>query len=767
MLRTGYMSEKRIESGIYIKRSRGRRKQEDLESNLHSERSKSSRRSSLEKRHKSHGDYGSSTCISSSSRRHRSGSLHSRRIPESRSGRSSSKRSNSAHGLRVSFPAEQKVKTFFKLVPVRDDLLHSASRNNSLNVQAGDDNFYSQLKHDQSLIGYVSPERRRVRVRRKRSVSDQTISDKDSLPNSTVVRSNVSQTNNLHSTSSEEVFKHMKMKQGNYVENSSTILDTMSGEDFDNPELNSHRSYGNYFKATRYPSTGSEKADSRTRRRNAHHSSEKYEKYDFELFFAARFAALSKNVSLTEYFNRVTQNTARYNYSSIRSSPYYRESLELKRNLVNQIQYAITMQNKSKKYRSNNQVSDWKLFKSNDDIYPDLLMQSKQYIEITPSQLTRFSSHDKCDPKNYPTELFKSINFGGLTEHHILDKTHIYAFHYLKLNKEFIVNQIRYIINGVVSNSIDNLIECIFNYFFTWLVSFPDDFTVEFYKLIKDVIGPLFGSSTPTRFLLYYLRFVIYKKANGSEIPTERPKAVTTKHPEWSPEELRVPPEALSEHFMYVESLQLSKVTLADILSQRFYAVVGGFNNTAEYISRSIMIDNLSARVHRISFWIQVMIASCQTGNIFLVFEIVSALFHPAVQRLYKTWDIVSAELKDAFYSIHEITLPNEGYRGMKDYVASRKRRNTLPFVLVYARECEQLKMLDNDVNNKESVNLYKIHILSEISSDIQNWGVSTYNIDPVLESFVWRIKEQRSPLNETSLIALSRKIEPPLALPF
>lgn len=471
--------------------------------------------------------------------------------------------------------------------------------------------------------------------------------------------------------------------------------------------------------------------------------------YDFEVFFASRFSAASRNLTLQNYFDDL---------SPVTHDSREREELS---SLIRQKVSSI-FGNRS---RSQN---EWRFFR--DSVlrrnFDELLFLSKRYSETSDLQLTRFFASDITkDATRIDISHFDSLKFSNLKYDRICDRTHIISCHIIGRNIYDVWPRISSMCSSV-NNMFDLFGESVFNYCMNWLLLFPQDFTKDFYKLFSAAIKSTISVSPNSKFLLYFARSVGRALCKGiirSDRLQEFPRFSPLSHSQWGMPPLGVPPSFLAEHFMFVECEIVSKLSVDDILCQRFHDIVRSFNNTCDYICRHILTDDSKNRARNISYWIDTMTYSAQLGNLFLVFEISAALNSPAISRLRRSWDLVSGDLKDRFYSIDELTSHYDDYSCMRQFVSSRNKTECLPFVLGYARISEQVRSLANI----EDFDIMQLDIISSLCLQIRECGLRTYSLDNSVLDFVRSVKESITRNFDLPIDVLSRKYEPPLSLPF
>lgn len=470
--------------------------------------------------------------------------------------------------------------------------------------------------------------------------------------------------------------------------------------------------------------------------------------YDYEVYFASRFAATSRNITIQNYFDDL-----------VAISQDSRERQDLMKLIIQKVSATAGTRTRSQ--------NEWRFFR--DAIlrrnFDEILFLSKRYAETSDLQLTRFFASEKTELTSVPLEYVDSLTLSGIKIPRIGDRTHIFTCHIIQTDIGNIWKRV-----SVMAQSCgevqDLFAESVFNYAMNWILMFPSDFSRDFYKQFSQAIKTTINVSPNLKYALYFARAVaraLSKKTITSDRLNELPRNSPLTHAQWGMPPLGVPPQYIAEHFMFVEAEMVAKLSIDDILSQRFLDIVTGFNSTCDYICRHILTDDPRNRARNISYWIDTMTFSAKIGNLFLVFEISAALNTPAISRLRRTWEAVSGELKDRFYSLDELTSPYDDYAAMRNFVSQRPKTECLPFVLAYARMSEQARAIDSG----RGVDMMKMDVIGSLALQFREWGLRTYSVDNSVVDFVRSVKESKSPGFDLPIDVLSRKYEPPLSLPF
>ena len=473
-------------------------------------------------------------------------------------------------------------------------------------------------------------------------------------------------------------------------------------------------------------------------------------KYDFEVYFAARFAASSRGITINDYYDDLmpisqSDPKERSNLASIISS-----------------KIASLLSNKSRSMNEWEQVRD-SLLKRNID---ELIYLSKRYVDISDLQLTKFFAAEETDPNLVPFQFVDSLTLSGIKDPRISDRTHIFTCHLIQTDINEVFMRIKEM-SKAVGKMGDIFGECVFNYVMNWILMFPGDVTKEFFKSYYAALRDAISVAPQSKYMLYLalsLASALSQKLIQGDRFNELPRTRPLSHSQWGVPPLGVPPQAIADHFTFVEVEQISMLSLDDIMKQKLMPIVSGFNATCDFICRHILTDDLRGRARNISYWIDTMTCAAKSGNLFLVFEISACLNNPAIHRLRRTWETVSSELKDRFYAIDELTSAANNYSAMREFLYNKPKSENLPFVLAFARMAEQARA----TQNTKGIDLMKMEVIGSLAQQVREWGIKTYAVDQNIVEFVRSVKaSQRSKPGDLPIEVLSRKLEPSLALPF
>lgn len=226
-------------------------------------------------------------------------------------------------------------------------------------------------------------------------------------------------------------------------------------------------------------------------------------------------------------------------------------------------------------------------------------------------------------------------------------------------------------------------------------------------------------------------------------VPSLREPMVLSPRSRDKREFLQLPCRDLARQLCMVEFEKFAKVVAADTISAKdraasptINALVTHFNRMSGWVSTEVVMNpNVKKRAAIVRGFIGLALACLQLRNYNAVLEIVAGLNQSVVQRLKKTWKLVSRKQLAALKQLELLMDPQGNYKAYRETIKTTKLP-AVPYVGIYLKDATFIDEGNKDFLETGTANFEKMRMKAALISSIEFFQLRGYRF-PVADDIV------------------------------
>ena len=412
-------------------------------------------------------------------------------------------------------------------------------------------------------------------------------------------------------------------------------------------------------------------------------------------------------------------------------------------------------------------------------------------FEVATNDITTYDRNGTVFLDSINPDAFAALKLGRYITDPTIDILHIFAFHNLGINIISITKEINQIAEDLANNS-ESLSQmyAMLQYILSWIFLFPNDFKLmELVSEMNSILDKIYQkgkelNNEQIQKSSKILKTMVRELYNEERTPHDYFwKLVPPKISYESSKPIKIiqckgDVSTLVAHLTYIELAYINRIQRNELLRSNWtkenskttapnvVALLQRFEDTANFIVSSIMVENSTRRARKLLYWIEAMKEAKEQNNFMLLFEIDAALFSMPVIRMTSTWKHIPTEDIQVLNHLHHICSPSHNYVLRYKSMIFKDPTITIPYIGILLNELqynfENSQITKQMMRGKEFYNMsFQRSYMKTVEQILQPWGTSlSFHLDGQLLKECEKLEGKSETLAE--LFSLSTSLERP-----